>query len=224
MSFFAIGDLHLPGDTGKTMDMFGAYWEDHFTRIQTAWRELVTPEDTVLLPGDLSWAMQLEAARGDLESICALPGRKILIKGNHDYWWSSISRLRAILPDNVHALQYDACKVDDVVIAGSRGWDFSQEGATVLRREILRVEASLKQAQAMQPSRIIAMMHYPPFDEKQQPTAFTDLFEAFGVSDVVYGHLHGAGHRSAFIGEHNGVRYHLTSCDYLRFSPYKIPE
>lgn len=124
MRLFAIGDLHMPGGDDKPMDVFGPQWDRHFLRISEAWRRCVGEEDLVLIPGDISWAMQLEKAIPDLMEIAALPGRKILCKGNHEYWWSSVSRVRAVLPDNMTALQFDAVDVGPCVICGTRGWNY----------------------------------------------------------------------------------------------------
>ena len=124
MTLFAIGDLHLPGGEEKPMDIFGDHWENHFAHIAADWRARVKDGDAVLIPGDISWAMQLECAVPDLQKIGALPGRKVLIKGNHDYWWNSISRLRRMLPEGMSALQHDALDMGDFVVCGTRGWMF----------------------------------------------------------------------------------------------------
>ena len=122
MSIFAIGDLHLPGGDKKPMDVFGAHWERHFERICADWQSRVKPEDIVLIPGDISWAMQLSDALNDLREIAKLPGTILLLRGNHDYWWSSLSQLRACLPENMHAVQNDAFDAGDCVFCGTRGW------------------------------------------------------------------------------------------------------
>ena len=122
MSIFAIGDLHLPGGDKKPMDVFGAHWERHFERICADWQSRVKPEDIVLIPGDISWAMQLGDALNDLREIAKLPGTILLLRGNHDYWWSSLSQLRACLPENMHAVQNDAFDAGECVFCGTRGW------------------------------------------------------------------------------------------------------
>ena len=124
MRLFAIGDLHMSGGDDKPMDIFGAQWDRHFLRISENWRKVVSPDDTVLIPGDISWAMQLENALPDLQEIGKLPGKKILCKGNHEYWWNSISRIRAVLPDGMQALQFDAADLGCCVVCGTRGWLF----------------------------------------------------------------------------------------------------
>ncbi len=149
MSIFAIGDLHLPGGDDKPMQVFGAHWEGHWDRIRADWRARVQPEDTVLIPGDISWAMQIENAMDDLRAIAELPGRKILLRGNHDYWWCGISRLRELLPTGMYALQNDAMRLEDTAYCGTRGWTLpagagAAEDEKIYRRELLRMEMSLE--------------------------------------------------------------------------------
>lgn len=230
MTVYAIGDLHLPGGDVKPMDVFGSHWERHFERICEDWRARVGEEDVVLLPGDLSWAMHMEDALEDLRKIGELPGRKILIKGNHDFWWSSISRLREALPRGMYALQNDCVQIEDTVFCGSRGWvlpgqESGEQDLKIYNRERIRLEMALKAARAASgEGRLIAMMHYPPLLSQGEDTGFTALMEQYRVDDVVYGHLHGVGIRGAFRGEHGGVRYHLVSCDALDFKLYAVPD
>lgn len=225
MGLFAIGDLHLPGGQEKPMDIFGDHWEDHFTRISQDWRQRVKETDVVLIPGDISWAMQLADAKPDLEAIGALPGRKVILRGNHDYWWSGITQVRGALPEGMYALQNDALAFDCCVVCGSRGWVFptpeaplSPEDEKIYRRELLRLEMSLSTGQKLRGDRpLVLMMHYPPLTLQAMDTGFTQLAERYGVALVVYGHLHGPGIRWGFHGEYRGVRYRLTSCDALGF-------
>lgn len=225
MAVFAISDLHLPARV-KPMDVFGEHWKNHFDRIRADWRERVAPGDLVLLPGDLSWAMRLEEAREDLASIAELPGQKLLLRGNHDYWWSSIGRVRRALPEGTWALQNDSVLIDGRLYAGSRGWtipagDAEPEDVRIYERERLRLEMSLKNARAKDADApITAMMHYPPLTDEL--TGFSDILEAYGVTDCVYGHLHGAGLYGAVRGERRGVRYHQVSCDGLEFKLYLL--
>ncbi len=230
MSLYAIGDLHLPGGEDKPMSVFGPRWENHMARISQAWRETVSPEDTVLIPGDISWAMKTEDALRDLQTIAELPGRKVLIRGNHDYWWNSISRLRAALPPGMTALQHDAADLGDCVVCGTRGWSIPTgetplmpEDEKIYRRELIRLELALGAAERIAAGRpVIAMLHYPPLYETERETEFTRLLEAAGVRLCVYGHLHGAGIRAGFNGTLNGIAYRLTSCDSLGFRPLKL--
>lgn len=225
MAVYAISDLHLPARE-KPMDVFGAHWENHFERIREDWLNRVGDEDTVLLPGDLTWAMHLEDALEDLERIRMLPGKKILLRGNHDYWWSSIGRVRRVLGENTYALQNDSLLIDGRLFAGSRGWTIPGEGADsddvrIFARERMRLEMSLKHARSRDEHMpITVMMHYPPLSD--EAVGFSDVLEAYGVSDCVYGHLHGAGLYGAVRGERNGVRYHQVSCDGLDFKLYLL--
>lgn len=227
MSVYAIADLHLPARQ-KPMDVFGEHWKDHFERISADWAARVSPDDVVLLPGDLSWAMRLEEAAEDLASIARLPGRKLLLRGNHDYWWSSIGRVRRALGEGMFALQNDSVLIDGRLYAGSRGWtlpgaETSPEDARIYERERLRLEMSLRHARLQSADApLTVMMHYPPRTEDQ--TGFSDLLEAYGASDCVYGHLHGAAIYGAIRGLYGGVRYHQVSCDGLGFKLYLLYE
>lgn len=233
MRIFAIGDLHLPGGDKKPMDVFGAHWENHFERIGKDWRERVSDEDIVLIPGDISWAMQLEHALEDLRRIALLPGKKLILRGNHDFWWSSLTQLRCNLPQNMHALQNDAYDAGEAVFCGSRGWTLPQAGNSaaaqgaavsqdekIYRREAMRLEMSLKAARKMAGERpVFAMMHYPPLlpEYVRGGTEFTRLMTEYGVSRCVYGHLHGPSVQRGYNGLYNGVQYDLVSCDALGF-------
>lgn len=226
MSVFAIGDLHLPGGDKKPMDIFGAHWENHFERISADWRARVGEGDIVLIPGDISWAMQLSAALEDLRQIGRLPGRILILRGNHDYWWSSLTQLRCSLPENMHAVQNDAFDGGEYVFCGTRGWTIppasgaSAQDEKLYRREALRLEMSLQAAGKMANGRkIIAMMHYPPLlpENLRAGTEFTRLLSEYGVSRCVYGHLHGQSVQRGFNGLYRGVAYNLVSCDALGF-------
>ncbi len=222
---FAISDLHLPGGDDKSMDLFGAHWQGHFHKIQQDWVNKVSSRDVVLIPGDISWAMRLEDAMDDLNAIAGLPGSKIILKGNHDFWWNSLSRVRSALPEGFYALQNDAILVNEVVFCGSRGWnapgstEYGLEAEKIYQRELIRLELSLKAAQKLREHRrLVALCHFPPLSYKGEDSAVTALLEAYQVDDVVYGHLHGASCSNGFSGKKNGVRYWLTSCDCVDFS------
>lgn len=226
MRLFAIGDLHLPGGQEKPMDVFGDHWEGHFERIAQDWQARVAEDDVVLIPGDTSWAMQLTDAVPDLQAIGELPGRKILIKGNHDYWWGGIGQVRRALPDGMMAIQHDAVDLGSVVVTGTRGWVWPTEEAPltpederVFSRELIRLELALQSAVKQAGERpILLMLHYPPLYQTDRDTPFTRMIEKYPVHTVVYGHLHGAGIRAGFTGAWNGVRYLLASCDSLDFT------
>ncbi len=230
MRLFAIGDLHLPGGLDKPMDVFGPQWDRHFLRIAEAWRSMITEDDAVLIPGDISWAMQLKDALTDLEAIGELPGRKILIRGNHDYWWSSISRIRSCLPEGMSALQNDAADLGPCVVCGTRGWmiptkeqPLEPDDEKIYLRETGRLEMALDRAAETAPGKpVVVMLHYPPLYAEERESAFTRIMEERGVSACVYGHLHGAGIRLGFNGRHHGIRYYLASCDSLDFRPLMV--
>lgn len=231
MRLFAIGDLHLPGGDEKPMDVFGDHWEDHFAKIAQDWQQRVTEEDVVLIPGDTSWAMQLPSAIPDLQAIDALPGRKILIKGNHDYWWGGIGQVRRALPEGMQAIQHDVVDLGDAVVCGTRGWAYpteetplSQEDERIFNREMIRLVLALQSAVKIAGERpIVVMLHYPPLYNLDKDTPFTRVLEKYPVHTVVYGHLHGAGIRAGFTGEWQGIRYLLASCDSLGFALAEVP-
>ncbi|NLV91372.1 MAG: phosphohydrolase [Firmicutes bacterium] len=224
---FALADLHLPGADDKTMDIFGPLWENHPEVIRRHWINTVAPQDFVLCAGDISWAMNLAEVAGDLDWLGQLPGRIILSKGNHDYWWQSISQLRTALPPNVQAIQNDFVPLPgDLAVCGTRGWilpqsqDFSPEtDEKIYQRELNRLQLSLDSAVRARRKIAFVMLHYPPFAGDGSPSGFTELLEAYRVPVCVYGHLHGHSIHSAVTGTVNGVTYHLTSADALRFTP-----
>ena len=232
MRIFALADAHLSLGADKPMDIFGAAWENHAERLRAAWSETVGEEDLVLVPGDISWAMTLENAKPDLAFLGALPGKKLLLRGNHDYWWSSATKVRTFLPEGMRIIQNDALVYGDFVIGGSRGWTFpggeplpgaeESRDRHIYTRELMRMEMSLAAMPAGR--RRVFMTHFPPCDRAHPDTEVTALMERYGVETVVYGHLHGPSHRMAFIGEHNGVRYAFAAADYLDFRPLCIAE
>ena len=225
MAVYAIADLHLPARQ-KPMDVFGPHWKDHFEHIRRDWTARVRPEDLVLLPGDLSWAMHLEEALEDLNGIAALPGTKSLLRGNHDYWWSSIGRVRRALGEGMYALQNDSLLIDGRLYAGSRGWtlpgpETPEEDLRIFNRERLRLEMSLRHARARSAeSPLTVLMHFPPRSEEHP--GFSDILEAYGASDCVYGHLHGPAIHGAVRGRCGSVIYHQVSCDGLDFRLYPL--
>lgn len=223
MRVFCISDLHLPGNADKPMDIFGPQWENHWDKIQRNWRGIVDDEDCVLIPGDISWAMKLEDAIGDLEEIGQLPGRKIMVRGNHDFWWSSISKVRRVLPPSIYALQNDSVKIGRVGFCGTRGWiapgskDYTTHDQKIFDREVNRLRLSLNSVKEVE--YIIVLLHYPPFNDKGEPTEICKLMGQYPVKHVVYGHLHGESSAGRVEGEIDGIWYHLTSCDFLNFCP-----
>ncbi|HEU4965280.1 MAG TPA: metallophosphoesterase [Bacilli bacterium] len=229
MNIYAIGDLHLSFANPKPMDIFGDNWTDHPEKIRQAWLERVTADDVVLLPGDISWAMSLDEAKQDLDYVADLPGRKVMIRGNHDYWWSTVSKVRKALDPSIQVLQNDSLSLGDITIAATRGWDcpgsyqFDEHDRQIYEREIGRLKLSLDHAMQHGGERIWVMLHYPPTNEKHQASGFLEVLHQYPVEKVVYGHLHGAGgHRHALEGVHDGIEYHLVACDYLDFVPLKL--
>lgn len=221
MKIFAISDLHLSINNEKPMDVFGPVWEGYLDKIIADWNNKVSSEDIVLLAGDLSWAMKLSDAKKDFEYLKSLPGKKIIIRGNHDYWWSTISKVRNELPQNFYALQNDAIKINNVIFCGTRGWiqendkNFSSEDRKIFDREVIRLQMSLEEAKKLQTNNepIVCLIHYPPFDKNYNPTKFTKLLEEYNVNTVIYGHLHGNIKNKKLKYALNGVSYYLTSCD-----------
>lgn len=227
MRIFAIADLHLDSEGTKPMDVFGAHWEGHFEKISRDWLEKVGPEDLVLIPGDISWAMELSQAQKDLEKIGRLPGQKVLLRGNHDYWWSGIGRLRSVLPAGMYAVQNDALRFGPVTVCGSRGWTLpdgqtSPEDQKIFDREVGRLRLSLEAADRLGGLKI-AMMHYPPLPVDGAETPMSALLSAHHAAWTVYGHLHGAAGKTAFNGEKDGVRYLCVACDQVRFRLQELP-
>ena len=212
------------------MDVFGGNWEGHLEKIKTDWRAKVKGEDVVLIAGDISWAMKLSAALEDLRCLVDLPGKKVFIRGNHDYWWNGITKLRESAPDDSFIfLQTDSVKIENFVIVGSRGWtcpgspDFTEQDEKLYLRESERFRLAFADAekQIEEGDKLLVMIHYPPFNLKREDSNFTRLFEEKGVEKVIFGHLHG----SMFFpleSEKNGVEYHLTSCDKTGFRLVKI--
>lgn len=229
MRIFAIGDLHLPGGQEKPMDVFGRLWTDHPVRIAQAWKDRVGEEDVVLVPGDISWAMRLDEAEDDLAYLGALPGRKVIIRGNHDYWWQAIGKVRRALPEGVYALQNDSVHLaGDWAVCGTRGWiiphhpEFTPDDERMVERELARLRLSLEHAQKAGLHPAIVMLHYPPLPPDGASTGFSDLMEHFGVRLCLYGHLHGEAARFAVRGMHRGVTYRLVACDAIDFIPQLV--
>ena len=228
MSLFAIGDLHFGFGVHKSMDIFGGNWENHAEKIIQNWNAQITQADTVLLPGDISWGMRLEEAMLDLDCIDRLPGKKILLAGNHDYWWKSSAKLEARYP-KMQFLKNDTVPYEFYHICGTRGWicpnphAFTSDDEKIYRREQIRLRLSLDAAMRKQAKDILVMLHFPPMNEEGESSGFTELVEAYPVRLVVYGHFHGAqNHQRAFQGKRNGIEYRLVSSDYLAFSPKRV--
>ena len=221
MKIFAIGDLHLSINNSKPMDIFGPVWEGYLENIEKDWQEKVSNEDIVLIPGDISWAMRLSEAKADLEYLCKFIGNKFIIKGNHDYWWSSIGEIRNNLTNNTFAIQNDAKKIGNIVVCGSRGWSIPDNGEMtkqdekIYKRELIRMELSLKSAEVLRSEgdKVVVMTHFPPFNYRMEDNEMMALFEKYNVDAVVFGHLHSYDKKQRLTFEKNGIKYYLVSCD-----------
>ncbi|MBE7079748.1 MAG: serine/threonine protein phosphatase [Clostridiales bacterium] len=230
MNIYAISDLHLSTTADKPMDIFGTGWEGHFEKIKSDWLAKVQPDDIVLISGDISWAMKMSDALIDLGMLADLPGKKVFIRGNHDYWWNGITKLRDLAPnDSFIFLQTDAVRIENFVIVGSRGWtcpgsnDYTDQDQKLYLREAERFRLAFLDADklAQEGDTKIALIHYPPFNGKKEDTLFTQLFEQNNVDKVVFGHIHGSFY-FPLKTEKNGVEYILASCDKVNFNLVKI--
>lgn len=230
MSIYAIGDLHLSMDPkiDKPMDIYGGIWVDHARKVKENCEKKITDDDTLIIAGDISWALKLPDAIADLEWISKLPGKKVCFKGNHDLWWSGIKKLNTLF-DDITFMQNDVYMVDEIAICGTRGWicpgtdGFDASDEKIYKRELLRLEASLKAAITADAQEIIGVMHYSPTNDKKQLSGFTELFEKYGVQEVVFGHLHGHdAERNKEPFNLNGVTYRLVSLDGIDADPVKL--
>ena len=239
MAIFAISDLHLSFDKPvnpnnwceasqhKPMDIFGIDWTEHYRKIYDNWHRTIDAKDIVLVPGDISWAMRLVDAVYDLEFLSFLPGNIIGVQGNHDYWWQSISKVRAALPDNTKLLQNDHLLIGNTAVCGTRGWVcpndsfFGENDEKIFRRELMRLDNSLKSIRSPVDD-IIVMMHYMPTNDKHEKSAFIEILQQYHVSTVVYGHLHAKARKYKLPDQIWGINFHLASSDFLNFTPLLI--
>ena len=229
MNIYAIGDLHLSGEPpAKPMEIFGEHGLGHKEKIKNNWLATVTDGDVVIICGDISWAMGVKNAAEDLAWLAQLPGRKLLLRGNHDYWWSSLAKMQQLYGEHFEFIQNDCTMVENIAICGTRGWvlpsaeNFTAEDEKIYKREALRLELSLEAACKHNPAAIIVAMHYPPLFAADEHTLFTDLMEKYHVNHCVYGHIHGENHVLTFEGEREGVNYKLVSCDTQGFALTRI--
>lgn len=234
MAIFTIGDLHLAFKENKPMYIFGENWKNHYEKIKKNWLENVNENDLVILPGDFSWAMRLKDTDKDFEYLCGLPGKKLLLKGNHDYWWETITKMRRFLKeknfDNIDFLYNNSFKFENYVIAGTRGWNIaeSEEDKKIYCREVQRLEMSLEQATNIKENNdeIIVFMHYPPITKISLLTNnqldFVKVMKKYKIKKCYYAHLHGTSINDAVEGEHYGINFKLVSADKLDFKLLKI--
>jgi uncharacterized protein len=229
MAVYALGDLHLSHTQPKPMDIFGPGWDNHPQKVRDNWNKVVEEGDLTIVAGDISWAMQLCDATDDLAWLAELNGKKLLIRGNHDYWWSSITRVRRVLPPGVYALQNDHLPWGPWAVCGTRGWICpGEEGFTseqdqkIYSRELIRLQISLESAQKDGFTEIITALHFPPFNRQGHPSGFTELLEQYGVRHCVFGHIHDQGREHLFQGERGGVNYCFVAADGVDFTPVLI--
>ncbi len=226
MALYAISDLHLSFGTDKPMNIFGSKWENYTEKLKENWQKKIKPEDIVIIPGDISWAMYLEEAVEDFKFLNSLNGTKLILKGNHDYWWTTMSKMEAFLNENdfstIKILNNTAYLYENIAICGTRGWNFAPENSTgedrkIFEREKLRLVMSLEEAKVYKSEKILVAMHFPPISEENQD--FFDIAKEYGAKAFIYGHLHAAAHKTAIEGERDGVDIRLVSCDYINFDP-----
>jgi uncharacterized protein len=225
MALYGISDLHLSLDSNKPMDVFGSLWENHHVKIMDNWNKKITEEDTILIAGDISWALKFENAMADLEYIHMLPGKKIIIKGNHDYWWSSITKLNSLF-DDIFFIQNNFYKYREYGICGTRGWiniDGTEEhDEKVYNREVLRLKLSLDAAVKNGAEKLIVMMHYPPITKISRSDEFLELLSNYKVEKLIYGHIHHDSKAICINGNINATEYLCTSADIINFDPVNI--
>lgn len=228
MALYAIGDLHLSFGTDKPMDVFGGAWTGYVDKLRQG-LSVIRPEDTTVLLGDLSWALSLEEAKEDFAFIHEIPGRKIIIKGNHDYWWTTAAKFYRFCQengfDNMYILNNNVYEYEDIALTGTRGWFFeenAQEGShndKVFKRELIRLETSLKLAGEREK---FCFLHYPPRYRGYECPEILDLLHKYNVSSCFYGHLHGDSHKLAVEGIRDGVEFRLCAADFLGFAPLRL--
>lgn len=226
MALYAIGDLHLSLTVNKPMDIFGPGWTDHVGRLEEAFSKL-NDDDTIVLCGDISWGIDFEESLADFRFIDRLPGKKLILKGNHDYWWNTAAKMKKFFAENelnsLDILHNNAFTYGDYAICGTRGWFYEEEqsghNSKVLNREVGRLEASLKAAGERH---ILAFLHYPPLYTGYRCPEVIAKLEEYGVEQCFYGHLHGPTHKRAIEGQLGCVNYHLVAADYLGFVPKKV--
>ena len=234
MSIYTIGDLHLSFKENKPMSIFGDNWEGHEEKIKNDWIENVKEEDLVVIPGDFSWSTYLKDTDSDFNYLNSLPGKKLLLKGNHDYWWTTVTRMRDFLKqnefENIDFIYNNAYEFENCIIAGTRGWSQTEENEDkrLLKREAIRLELSIQNGINTygDNKEIIIFMHYPPINNsnitKNEANDFIRIMKKYKIKKCFYGHLHSNSIREAVEGEHFGINFKLVSADGLDFKLYKI--
>ena len=228
MALYAMGDLHLSLGADKPMDVFGGAWKGYMDKLKEG-LSIIGPEDTTVLLGDLSWGLDMEQSANDFAFINAIPGRKIILKGNHDYWWTTATKFYKFCEakgfSNMFILNNNCYEYEDVAICGTRGWFFEEDAAVgshndkVFKRELIRLETSLKAAGE---KKKLCFLHYPPRYRGYECPEILSLLQRYGVSACYYGHLHGDSHKLAIEGMHDGVEFRLCAADFVNFYPIRI--
>lgn len=234
MSIYTIGDLHLSFRENKPMDIFGENWANHEQKIKEDWLKKVKEEDLVVLPGDFSWATYLKDTDLDFEYINNLPGKKLLLKGNHDYWWTTLNKLRTFIEEekflNIDFIYNNAYEFENKIIVGTRGWSFgeSEEDKKIAKREAMRLELSINEGKKLygEEKEIIAFMHYPPIINshiaKNEPSDYVRVMQKYGIKKCFYGHLHSTSIQEAVEGNYFGIEFKLVSADGVDFKLIQI--
>ncbi len=232
MAIYAISDLHLPFGVDKPMDVFGKSWDNYVEKLEECWRKKVSADDCVVLPGDLCWAINLEEARRDFAFLNSLPGIKVLLKGNHDYWWDTLTKVENFIRENgytdMHFVQNNLFKHNNTAICGTRFWQspafehLSAQDMKIYTRELGRVELSLQAARKQEIEDIAFFVHYPPILNGKPDENFLTLMQKYGVQDVYYGHLHSISQSYAHTQTIDGVNFSLISCNCIDFDPILV--
>ncbi len=235
MAVYVLSDLHLAKSIDKPMDIFGMGWNGYMEKIEQNWQSTVNEDDTVIIGGDLSWAMYLDECKADFDFLEGLNGNKVILKGNHDYWWESITKLNRYLTDNgyktMHFLHNNSYVAENIGIFGTRGWltplcdSFKESDLKIYQRELARLELSFNHLQKIKKEDTVpvAVIHYPPITKEGEiDEGFRALFDKYEIKHCIYGHLHGGGAQGSFNGEKDGINFKLASADYLEFKPFKL--
>ncbi|MGN1270104.1 MAG: metallophosphoesterase [Clostridia bacterium] len=230
MAIYTIADLHLSFSEKKPMSIFGENWEGHSKKIKENWINKVKPEDTIVLPGDFSWSMYLENTYKDFEYLNLLPGKKLLLKGNHDYWWTTLTNMRKYLKENnfenIDFIYNNSYLVENKILTGTRGWNLleSENSNKMINRESIRLKLSIEDGiqKYGEDKEIVVFMHYPPITQSNKDSEFIKIMKQYNVKYCYYGHLHGKSHQDAIEGEIQGINFKLVSADYLNFDLIKI--
>ena len=230
MAIYVIADLHLSFSQDKPMSIFGENWEGHSEKIKNNWISKVKPEDTVVLPGDFSWAMYLQDTYKDFEYLNSLPGKKLLLKGNHDYWWTTVTNMRNFLEENkfknIDFIYNNSYLVENKVLTGTRGWNLldTENSSKMIKRESIRLQLAIEDGikKYGDDKEIIVFMHYPPISNTNKKSDFLKILKQYDIKRCYYGHLHGKSHQDAVEGIVDGIEFKLISADYLNFDVIKV--